>query len=334
MNIAVLGAGNWGTTIALLLNSKGYKVKLWEFNETLANDMIKNRENKTYLKGYTIPKDVFITSSLNESIDGANIVVFVVPSSVMRATALSIKKCEVLAEDVMLVSLSKGLEYETLKTMTDVIADEIAGYPVVALSGPCIASEVAKGMPTTIVSASKDKDAAEKIQDIFMTPKFRVYTSDDPLGVQLGGALKNIIAIAAGICDGLGFGTNAKSALMIRGIVEMTRFGALSGAKPETFNGLSGIGDLITTCMSPYSRNRRVGEELVKGKSLEEILNGMVMVAEGVPTARAVYEYSRKNNLDMPITEQVYGVLFEGISPEKSVSELMRRDRKPEYYPK
>jgi len=334
MNIAVLGAGNWGTTTALLLNSKGYNVRLWEFNETLARDMINNRENKTYLKGYPIPEDIFITSSLNESIDGANIVVFVVPSSVMRRTAVSLNECEVLTGDAILVSLSKGLEYEPLKTMTDTIADEVAGHPLVALSGPCIASEVAKGMPTTIVSASKDMDAARTIQDIFMTSSFRVYTSNDPLGVQLGGALKNIIAIAAGICDGLGFGTNAKSALMTRGIVEMTRFGALLGAKPETFNGLSGIGDLITTCMSPHSRNRRVGEELVKGKSLKAILNEMVMVAEGVPTAKAVCEYSRDNNVDMPITKQVYGVLFEGTPPEKSVSELMNRDRKSEYYPK
>jgi len=332
MNIAVLGAGNWGTTTALLLNSKGYNVRLWEFNETLARDMINNRENKTYLKDYPIPENIFITSSLNESIDGANIVVFVVPSSVMRGTAVSLSECGVLAGDAILVSLSKGLEYETLKTMTDVITDEVPEHPIAALSGPCIASEVAKGMPTTIVSASKDYNTARITQDIFMTPKFRVYTSDDPLGVQLGGALKNIIAIAAGICDGFGFGTNAKSALMTRGIVEMTRFGALSGAKPETFNGLSGIGDLITTCMSPHSRNRRVGEELVKGKSLEAILDEMIMIAEGVPTTRAVYEYSRENNVDMPITEQVYGVLFEGVPPEKSVSELMKRDRKPEYY--
>ena len=334
MNIAILGAGNWGTTIALLLNSKGYNVRLWEFNEKLARDMINNRENKTYLKGYPIPEDIFITSSLNESIDGANIVVFVVPSSVMRRTAVSLNECEVLTGDAILVSLSKGLEYETLKTMADTIADEVAGHPLVALSGPCIASEVAKGMPTTIVSASKDMDAAHTIQDIFMTSSFRVYTSNDPLGVQLGGALKNIVAIAAGICDGLGFGTNAKSALMTRGIVEMTRFGALLGANPETFNGLSGIGDLITTCMSPHSRNRRVGEELVKGRSREAILDEMVMVAEGVPTTKAVYEYSRDNNVDMPITEQVYGILFEGVSPEKTVSELMNRDRKSEYYPK
>ncbi len=331
MKMAVLGAGNWGTTISLLLNSKGNRVNLWEFNEKLAEDMIANRENKTYLKGYSIPENIFITSSLKKAADGMDIVVFVVPSSAMRSTAGLLRESGVLAEKTILVSLSKGLEFETLKTMTGIIADEIKEHPVVALSGPCIASEVALGMPTTIVSASEDLAAAHTIQDAFMAPKFRVYTSGDPLGVQFGGALKNIIAIAAGICDGLGFGTNAKSALMTRGIVEMMRFGVLSGAKPETFNGLSGIGDLITTCMSPHSRNRRVGEELAGGQSLKKIQDKMIMVAEGVPTTRAVYEYSRRHNVDMPITEQVYGVLFEGKPPDKTVSGLMMRDRKPEY---
>lgn len=330
MKITVLGAGNWGTTIALLLDSQGHEVCLWEFNEKLAGDMIQNRENKTYLKGYRIPDAVGITSSLPEAADNAKIVVFVVPSSVMRGTARLLGQPGVAVGDAILVSLSKGLEYETLKTMTEIIADEIPGHPVVALSGPCIASEVARGMPTTIVSASEDQDAGHTVQDVFMTPKFRVYTSDDPFGVQLGGALKNIVAIAAGISDGLGFGTNAKSALMTRGIVEMVRFGALRGAKPDTFNGLSGIGDLMTTCMSAHSRNRRVGEELAKNRLLDDILKEMVMVAEGVPTTRAVYEFSRGNGIDMPITEQVYGVLFEGKSPERSVSELMMRDRKPE----
>ncbi len=331
MRIAVLGAGNWGTTISLLLNSKGHHVNLWEFNEKLARDMIENRENKTYLKGYPIPADIFITSSFNEAVNGVDIVVFVVPSSVMRNTARLLRESRVLADKTILVSLSKGLELETLETMTEIISDEVKGCPVVALSGPCIAIEVAKGMPTTIVSASNDRDAAHTVQDVFMTPRFRVYSSDDPSGVQLGEALKNIIAIAAGICDGLGFGTNAKSALMTRGIVEMVRLGTLLGAKSVTFNGLSGIGDLMTTCMSAHSRNRRVGEELAKGLSLEEILDKMIMVAEGVPTTRAVYEYSRNHKIDMPITEQVYGVLFEGKSPEKTVSGLMMRDRKPEY---
>ncbi|MFC1490183.1 NAD(P)H-dependent glycerol-3-phosphate dehydrogenase [Candidatus Latescibacterota bacterium] len=333
MKIAVLGAGNWGTTISLLLASKGHRVGIWEFNESLAAEMIRSRENVTYLKGYPIPEDVLISSSIDEIIKGADIVVFVVPSTFMRDTARAVERSGALKHGAVLVNLSKGLEFETLRTMTDVIGDENPGHPTVALSGPCIATEVAREMPTTIVSGSKDNGAAHMIQDAFSTPKFRVYTSDDPAGVQLGGALKNIIAIAAGIGDGLGFGTNAKSAIITRGIVEMTRFGVMLGAKPETFNGLSGIGDLITTCVSEHSRNRRVGEELAEGFTLDEILKKMVMIAEGVPTTKAVYEYSAKNKIDMPITEQVYSVLFKGMPAEKAVSELMSRGKKSEHDP-
>jgi len=331
MNIAVLGAGNWGTTAALLLDGKGHRISLWEYNERLAAAMMESRENVTYLKGYRIPEGITITSSLEEAVEDAEMVVFVVPSPAMRETARRCAKLGAAGGGTILVSLTKGLEYETLRTMTGIIEEEIHSHTAVVLSGPCIASEVAQGMPTTIVSASRDSGAARIVQDVFMTPVFRVYTSDDPLGVQLGGALKNIIAIAAGICDGLGFGTNAKSALMTRGIVEMIRFGTVLGAMPETFNGLSGIGDLITTCISPHSRNRRVGEELASGRALVDILADMVMVAEGVPTTRAVREYSRAHGVDMPITEQVYGVLFEGKDPRKAVPGLMMRDRKAEY---
>ncbi|MFC1541700.1 NAD(P)H-dependent glycerol-3-phosphate dehydrogenase [Candidatus Latescibacterota bacterium] len=331
MKIAVLGAGNWGTTISILLDSKGHNVGIWEFNKSLAAEMIRKRENVTYLKGYPIPESVLISSEVEEIVNGAEIVVFVVPSSFMRDTARAVVNCDSLSRDAVLVNLSKGLEFETLRTMTEVIADEIPDHQTVVLSGPCIAAEVARKMPTTIVSGSDDKDTAHMIQDAFMTPAFRIYTSDDPAGVQLGGALKNIVAIAAGIGDGLDFGTNAKSAIITRGIVEMTRFGVLLGAKPETFNGLSGIGDLITTCISEHSRNRRVGEELAAGRTLEEILKKMVMIAEGVPTTKAVYEYSVKNNVDMPITEQVYSVLFKGMPPERSVSELMSREKKHEH---
>ncbi len=330
MKTAVLGAGNWGTTVALLLRENGHSVSLWEYNDRLAREMLECRENRTYLPGFHLPDEILITSSLAEAAIDRRLVIFVVPSSAMRRTARALDQTGVLRKDAILVSLSKGLEHETLSTMTDIISEEIDGQRLVALSGPCIASEVARGLPTTIVSASHDHDAARAVQDAFMTPRFRVYTSDDPLGVQLGGALKNIIAIAAGINDGLGFGTNAKSALITRGIVEMQRFGAHLGARPETFNGLSGIGDLITTCVSAYSRNRRLGEELAKGKSLGLILKEMVMVAEGAPTARSVYEFCRKHGIEAPITEKVYGVLFQGLSPEGAVTELMGRDRKPE----
>jgi len=331
MRVAVLGAGNWGTTAALLLNSKNHMVSLWEYNEKLARDMIEHRENRTYLKGFPVPDAVKVTWRLDEAVEGAEMLVFAVPSSVMRQTARSVQSCGSLGENVLMVSLSKGLEHETMITMTGILADEIEGYTTVALSGPCIANEVARGLPTTIVSASVDSDAARRVQDVFMTPRFRVYTSDDPLGVQLGGALKNCIAIAAGINDGLGYGTNAKSALVTRGIVEMIRFGETRGARPETFNGLSGIGDLITTCFSGHSRNRHLGEEIGKGKKTEDILRDMVMVAEGVPTTRSVHEYALKHSIDMPITAKVYGVLFEGLPPREAVLELMTRRRKPEH---
>jgi len=331
MKIAVLGAGNWGTTAALLLHGNGHRVSLWEYDEALARDMIRHRENRLYLKGRTIPEEITVTWRIGEAVRDADVVVFVVPSSAMRRTARKVRESSELGGNAILVSLSKGLEHGTLKTMTDVIVEETGRRTVVAMSGPCIAAEVAHGLPTTIVSASTEPAAAKAVQDIFMTPRFRVYTSDDPLGVQLGGAVKNIIAIAAGMNDGLGFGSNSKSALLTRGMVEMKRFGETLGARPETFNGLSGIGDLMTTCFSPHSRNRRVGEEIGKGRALDEILDEMVMVAEGVPTTKTVYEYSRGHDIDMPITEKVYGVLFERKSPEDAVSELMRRERKAEW---
>jgi len=330
MRIAVLGGGNWGTTAAIHLHRIGHPVSLWEYNERLARDMIGARENKTYLPGYPLPDDLLVTCRLDEAVDGAEMIVFVVPSSAMRQTAHMAGRRPGLEASAILVSLSKGLERDTMLTMTGIIGDEIAGHSLVALSGPCIADEVARGLPTTIVAASDDAQAACTVQDVFMSPQLRVYTSDDPLGVQLGGAVKNIIAIAAGINDGLGYGTNAKSALITRGIVEITRFGASLGASPETFNGLSGIGDLITTCVSGHSRNRHVGEELGRGRKADDILREMVMVAEGVPTTRSVHEYARKNGIEMPITATVYGVLFEGLSPGEAVCGLMTRDRKSE----
>ncbi|MFC1607732.1 NAD(P)H-dependent glycerol-3-phosphate dehydrogenase [Candidatus Latescibacterota bacterium] len=330
MKITVLGGGNWGTTAALHLHRCGHEVSLWEYNESLAQAMIETHRNETYLPEFELPDDILITSDLPMVVESSEIIVFVVPSSAMRITAQSVKRSGCIENDAILVSLSKGLERETMKTMTGIIEDEITGNPVVALSGPCIADEVAHGLPTTIVAASVDADAAHTVQDAFMSARLRVYTSDDPSGVQLGGAIKNIIAVAAGINDGLGYGTNAKSALITRGIVEIVRFGTMMGANPETFNGLSGIGDLITTCFSGRSRNRYLGEELGKGRSADDILRDMVMVAEGVPTTRSVHEYAIKYNIDMPITAKVYGVLFEYQSPEEAVHELMTRDRKTE----
>ena len=330
MNVTVLGAGNWGTTSALLLHGNGHAVRLWEFNPDIAWDIKTLRENKLYLKGFHIPPEILVTSSLEEALSDTEIAVFVVPSVYMRETAKKIGQLGCLPKDTILVSLAKGLEHGTLRTMTDLIGEELPGLPTVALSGPCIAPEVAQKLPTTVVSASEDQFAAEKVQDVFMAPYFRVYTSNDPKGVQLGGALKNIIAIAAGINDGLGYGYNAKSALITRGIVEMQRLGEILGAKPETFNGLSGIGDLITTCYSPKSRNRSLGEELGKGVKLMEILKKMVMVAEGVVTSKNVYEYTSIMKIDMPITKKVYDILFNDADPSKAVNDLMLRDKKSE----
>lgn len=330
MRIAVLGAGNWGTTAALHLYKIGHSVSLWEFNDELARDMLQHRENKRYLPGFHIPETIRVTSKLGEALENTEIAVFVVPSSFMRLTARAVYETDAVPDNAVLVSLSKGLEHGTIRTMTDVIVDELPGRSMVAMSGPCIASEVAKELPTTIVSASLDSDAARLVQDAFTSPVFRVYTSADPLGVQLGGAVKNIIAVAAGMNDGLGFGSNAKSALVTRGIVEMKRFGEALGAVPETFNGLSGIGDLITTCFSAYSRNRHLGEEIGKGRTLEEVLSEMVMVAEGAPTARTVYEYTSSLGIEMPITKQVYDVLYNGVSAAEAVGALMMRDRKAE----
>lgn len=341
MNITVLGAGNWGMTAALLLHGNGHRLRLWEINEKYAESMRRDRENKTFLPGFPIPDDLLVTSDLEEALTEAELVVFAVPSSYMRDTAKSVAKTNILGNDAICASLSKGLEYATISTMTDIIANELGGITTVALSGPCIADEVANGLPTTIVSASEDIQAAEQVQNAFMNQRFRVYTSPDPLGVQFGGALKNIIAISAGILDGyyrespaslgsVAFGTNAKSALVTRGIVEIIRFGTSLGAQAATFTGLSGIGDLITTCFSGHSRNRHVGEELGRGRTLEDILGEMVMVAEGIPTTRAVHAYACDHGIDMPITEMVYKVMYSGLAPKDAVDALMSREPKPE----
>jgi len=332
MKFTILGAGNWGTTAALLLHGNGHTVSMWEFFEDRVREILRDRENRRFLPGVKIPDDLTVTSDIGAAVKDAEAVVFVVPSSFMRDTARAVADSGVMEADAIAVSLSKGLEHGSLKTMTDVIGEELPGRRYVAMSGPCIASEVARRQPTTIVAASGDRAAAERMQDCFMTPYFRVYTLDDPRGAQLGGALKNIVAVAAGINDGLGFGVNSKSALVTRGILEIKRFGESLGAHHETFNGLSGIGDLVTTCFSAHSRNRRLGEEIGRGRSLEEVLGEMVMVAEGVHTARTVYEYAAPRGIDMPITEKVYRILFEGMPAREAVSDLMLRDKKPERY--
>lgn len=323
MKVTILGAGNWGTTLAILL-SKRASVTLWTIEK------IAGRENKKYLPGYEIPAKVQITESLSVAIEGAELIIFALPSQVMREVAKQVMTYR--HKTTLLLSVSKGIENKSLKRMSEVLEEEIkcSCDRIGALSGPTIAREVVMGLPTSCVSASVDEGTARVVQEIFNSPRFRVYTSTDIIGVELGGALKNVITLAAGICDGLCLGANAKGSLLTRGIREITRLGVAMGANSATFAGLSGIGDLITTSFSEHSRNRWVGEQIGRGKSLKEILSQMVEVAEGVSTTLAVIELSVRFSVPMPITQEVYEILYNGKSPQSGMQDLMTREPKPE----
>ncbi len=329
--ISVLGAGSWGTALAILLSSKYDDVILWEFRPDVAAELAETRENKLMLPGVPIPEKIKITSDFEESAVGRDVLVLAVPSHIMRQAAERLR--DVNFGKAILVSVAKGIENETLLRMSQVIRQVLPDLPptqMAVLSGPSHAEEVARKIPTTVVSASEDLKTAQEVQRIFMTPNFRVYASEDLIGVELGGSLKNIIAIGAGISDGVGYGDNTKAALMTRGLVEITRLGTAMGADPMTFAGLSGMGDLIVTCMSRHSRNRYLGEQIGKGKTLQQVLDEMVMVAEGVRTTRSAHDLAQKYGVEMPITEQVYKVLFEDKPPREAVMELMGRGAKVE----
>lgn len=328
--IAVLGAGSWGVAIARLLAGSGHAVRLWEFDPEATAQLGRTREIPSKLPGIKLPEPVQVTSDLASAVDGATVVACVTPSSAVRATARALKGG--ISGDVLLVSLTKGIDIETGERMTEILAAECGVGPVVALVGPSHAEEVARRVPTAVVAASADLTAAERAQAAFSTDRFRVYTSDDPIGVELGASLKNIVAIAAGIVDGLGYESadNLKGALITRGLAEIARLGAAMGANPETFAGLSGVGDLVTTCLSRHSRNRHVGEQIGRGRKLSEILASMSMVAEGVDTTRAALLLSRRHDVDMPIAEAVSSILFEGRPPAAALAELMTRPLKPE----
>ncbi len=326
--IAVLGDGGWGTTLAILLAKKGYPVSLWSAFSDYAQFLQKRRENVKFLPQFKIPQTVDITADAKEAVRCAATVVVAIPSQFVRKTLSKFK--DINFSGCIVVSAVKGIENKSLKRISEIIKEESSADKVCVLSGPTIALEVAKEIPTSAVIACQSTAIAEKVQDIFITERFRVYTSTDVAGVELGGSLKNIIAIAAGISDGLGFGTNAKAALFTRGLVEIKRLGMAMGAQEETFDGLSGIGDLMTTCISPYSRNRHVGEEIAQGKTLTEIVQGMEQIAEGIYTAESAYQLAKKYNIQMPITEQVYKVLFENKNPLQAVTDLMTRERKRE----
>ncbi|UCH12264.1 MAG: NAD(P)-dependent glycerol-3-phosphate dehydrogenase [Candidatus Omnitrophota bacterium] len=326
--IAVLGDGGWGTTLSILLFKKGYKVSLWSAFPDYTQTLRRTRENIKFLPQFKIPEAVHITDDIKEAIDGAEIVVVAIPSQFVRKVLQNLKDVD-LSQRIML-SVVKGVEKKTLKRVSEIIKEEINTNKICILSGPTIALEVAKEIPASAVVASEDINLAKQMQDVFMTERFRIYTSTDVIGVELGGSLKNIIAIAAGISDGLGFGTNAKAALFTRGLVEIKRLGIAIGAKEETFNGLSGIGDLMTTCISPYSRNRYVGEEIAKGRKLTEIVQKMEQIAEGIHTTESACELAKRYNVEMPITEQVYKVLFENKNALEAVIALMTRAKKAE----
>lgn len=331
MRISVLGAGGWGTTLAILLHYNGHSVTLWEYKKDYAIILDKKRENKTYLPGIPIPNDLTITYNLNEAATDNNMIVLAVPSQFLRSVIKKIDKN--LLKNSILVSVSKGIENNTLMTMSQMLLDAVptlSENQIGVLSGPSHAEEVSRRIPTTVVTASKDIETSKSIQSAFITSYFRAYASTDVLGVELGGAFKNVIAIGAGIIDGVKYGDNTKAAIMTRGIAEISRLGVAMGANPETFAGLSGMGDLIVTCMSKHSRNRYVGEQIGGGKKLKQVLKEMTMVAEGVMTSKSASHLAKKMKVNTPITNEVYNILFKDKDPLKATTDLMTRDMKME----
>ena len=329
-HVAVLGSGAWGTALAHLLSRTGHDVVLWCHEPEVAASIQRNRTNP-YLEGVALPEALRATPDLAGAMEGAEVVLSVSPSqfvgSVMEAAAPH------LAERALMVSASKGIEHATLRRMDEVMADLLPTAIMerfTVLSGPSFAAEVAREAPTAVVAASDDPEAARTVQHLFQTESFRVYTNPDVVGVELGGALKNVIALAAGVASGLGFGHNTLAALITRGLAEMRRLGVALGARRETFSGLAGMGDLVLTCTGDLSRNRTVGRRLGAGERLEDILDDMNAVAEGVKTAAAVYDLSRRHDVEMPISEEVYAMVHQGRSPSESLRALMQRDPKPE----
>ena len=329
--MAVVGAGSWGTTLAHHLAGRGCAVRLWAYEAEVVASIASSRENALFLPGVRLHEGVAPTGDFAAAFEGAGLALFVTPSHVARATLRS--ACAVIPAGVPIVVASKGIETDTLRTMAEVFTEELAaigGRPFACLSGPSFAREVAAGLPTAITAASADPATARLVQELFSTDAFRVYTTDDVTGVEIGGSLKNVVAIAAGICDGLGLGHNARSALITRGLAEMSRLGAALGARPATLAGLAGLGDLVLTCTGDLSRNRTLGIELARGRTLEEITSGRRTVAEGVRTADAAVRLARRHGVEMPIAQQTWRVLYEDLPPRTALHELMTRDLKDE----
>lgn len=331
--IAVIGAGSWGTALANLLARKGGDVVLWSYEEDVAEAIQREHRNPRYLSEIPLEPSLRATPDIPVAVRGAEVVVSVSPSHVVRPVMKEV--AEHLERGVSVVSASKGIEVETLQTMDEVLAEvlpEETARRAAYLSGPSFALEVGLGQPTAVTMASHDEDAAVAAQELFQTEAFRVYTNPDVRGVELAGALKNVIAIASGVIDGLGFGYNTRAALITRGLAEITRLGVALGANPLTFAGLAGMGDLILTCTGALSRNRSVGVELGKGRPLNAVLGEMTMVAEGVRTAKSAHELARRTGVEMPIVEEVHAILYEDRAPREAVENLMLRAPKPEHW--
>lgn len=328
MNITIIGDGGWGTALGLLLNRNGHRVTVWgPFGDYLV-EVRARRENIRYLPRVRLPEDIAWTSDEREAVRDAQAFVLAVPSKFYAAVCA--RFAGRIDPRTPIVSVTKGLCADTHRRMSEIAADVLSHRAIAVLSGPSHAEEVSRGMPTAVVAASNEAALAEEVQRLFNGPRFRVYTSTDPLGVELGGAVKNVIAIGVGVSDGLGFGDNTRAALITRGLAELTRLACALGARPETLSGLSGVGDLIVTCTSRHSRNRGVGERLGRGETVADILAGMQMVAEGVWNSRIVLALARERGVDVPITEQVYAMCHEGLAPRRALEALMTREAKPE----
>lgn len=328
--VAFLGGGSFGTALGILLADKGLEVSIYDRDKSVVNDINLNKKNDKYIKDLVIPKNVTAFNDLDEALKDIKFLVLAVPSHVVRSASRSLKGK--ISSDVIVISIAKGIEEGTNLRLSEVIEEELPNNKVVILSGPSHAEEVAFDIPTTVVVSSKDEEAANIVQDLFMTNNFRVYINEDLVGVEVGGAVKNIIALAAGVCDGIGYGDNTKAALMTRGMAEIVRVGMKLGGKPETFLGLTGMGDLIVTCTSLHSRNRRAGYLIGSGKNAEEATKEVGMVVEGIKACRAFYELKEKLQVEMPITDILYRVLFENKDPKDAVVFLMGREKKSEIY--
>ena len=331
--IAILGAGSWGIALSVLLTDNDHDVVLWEVDSEQSSRLEKEREDKQKLPGIKIPSSVKIASNLQEAALGKELLALALPSHVVRDVTKKIAKISL--DNPIILNLAKGIETQSLSRMSEVLKQELPEKlhkNICTLSGPSHAEEVSRKIATSVVVAGFKEETVRKVQEIFMNSYFRVYTNSDLVGVELGGSLKNVIAIASGICDGLGLGDNTKGALLTRGLAEMMRLAEKLGVKSPTLAGLAGMGDLITTCISKYSRNRFVGEQIGKGKTLDEVLKGMVMVAEGIKTTQSAYQLAQKYQVEMPITEQMYKILFENKNPQAAVLDLMKRDPKSEIW--